>query len=57
MLSLSNAFEAKDVEDFVSRLKKFLNLTPQSDMRMTAEPKIDGLSLACAMRWGSWCMR
>ncbi|MDA8817307.1 NAD-dependent DNA ligase LigA [Planktomarina sp.] len=46
MLSLSNAFEAKDVEDFVARLKKFLNLTPQSDMRMTAEPKIDGLSLA-----------
>jgi DNA ligase (NAD+) len=46
MLSLSNAFEAKDVEDFVARLEKFLNLTPQSDMRMTAEPKIDGLSLA-----------
>ena len=46
MLSLSNAFGAKDVEDFVARLKKFLNLTPQSDMRMTAEPKIDGLSLA-----------
>jgi DNA ligase (NAD+) len=46
MLSLSNAFEAKDVEDFVARLKKFLNLKPQSDMRMTAEPKIDGLSLA-----------
>ena len=46
MLSLSNAFEAKDVKDFVARLKKFLNLTPQSDMRMTAEPKIDGLSLA-----------
>ena len=46
MLSLSNAFEAKDVEDFVARLKKFLNLKPQSDMRMTAEPKIAGLSLA-----------
>jgi DNA ligase (NAD+) len=46
MLSLSNAFEAKDVEVFVARLEKFLNLTPQSDMRMTAEPKIDGLSLA-----------
>ena len=46
MLSLSNAFEAKDVEDFVARLEKFLNLTPQSNMRITAEPKIDGLSLA-----------
>ncbi|MDC1527009.1 NAD-dependent DNA ligase LigA, partial [Planktomarina temperata] len=46
MLSLSNAFDAEDVEDFVARLKKFLNLPPQSHMRMTAEPKIDGLSLA-----------
>ena len=46
MLSLSNAFDAADVEDFVARLKKFLNLAPQSHMRMTAEPKIDGLSLA-----------
>jgi DNA ligase (NAD+) len=46
MLSLSNAFDAEDVEDFVARLKKFLNLAPQSHMRMTAEPKIDGLSLA-----------
>ena len=46
MLSLANAFEVQEVEDFVARLKKFLNLAPQSHMRMTAEPKIDGLSLS-----------
>ena len=46
MLSLANAFEVQEVENFVARLKKFLNLAPQSHMRMTAEPKIDGLSLS-----------
>ena len=28
MLSLSNAFEAEEVEDFTARLQKFLNLPP-----------------------------
>lgn len=45
MLSLGNAFEAADVEDFTARVAKFLGLT-ESALSFTAEPKIDGLSLS-----------
>ena len=43
MLSLSNAFEIKDMEDFIKKIKNFLNL---EDMHFTffSEPKIDGIS-------------
>ncbi len=42
MLSLGNAFNDGDVEDFVDRIKRFLNL--ETMPAFTAEPKIDGLS-------------
>jgi len=45
MLSLGNAFEAADVEDFTARVAKFLGLA-ESALSFTAEPKIDGLSLS-----------
>ena len=52
MLSLGNAFSDGDVEDFVARIKKFLSISPKLALRMTAEPKIDGLSLAIRYEQG-----
>ncbi|MDQ7071056.1 MAG: NAD-dependent DNA ligase LigA [Rhodobacterales bacterium] len=46
MLSLGNAFDDADVEDFDSRIRKFLGLEDSAELIYTAEPKIDGLSLS-----------
>ena len=44
MLSLSNAFSPEDVSEFLDRIRKFLKLETGEALRVTAEPKIDGLS-------------
>ncbi|WP_246227501.1 NAD-dependent DNA ligase LigA [Roseobacter ponti] len=46
MLSLGNAFSDDDVRDFDQRIRKYLGLGETADLRYTAEPKIDGLSLS-----------
>ncbi|WP_424931781.1 NAD-dependent DNA ligase LigA [Amaricoccus macauensis] len=46
MLSLANGFEHEDIADFVSGVRRFLNLGSQDPLAFTAEPKIDGLSLS-----------
>ncbi|MEM7724052.1 MAG: NAD-dependent DNA ligase LigA [Pseudomonadota bacterium] len=46
MLSLSNAFDAADVEDFATFIRRYLGLGPDAPLAFTAEPKIDGLSLS-----------
>ena len=43
MLSLSNAFERKDIEDFIKKINNFLNFNNNS-LEFFSEPKIDGIS-------------
>ena len=45
MLSLDNAFDGDDAADFVKRVRKFLNIKEDEAVAITAEPKVDGLSL------------
>jgi DNA ligase (NAD+) len=46
MLSLGNAFSDEDVAEFVGRIRSFLGLSDNAPLAITAEPKIDGLSLS-----------
>ena len=43
MLSLSNAFDKKDMNDFIKKIKNFLNIQ-DDDIEIFSEPKIDGIS-------------
>ena len=46
MLSLANAFDAQDITDFDASIRRYLGLADRDALDYTAEPKIDGLSLA-----------
>jgi len=43
MLSLSNAFDTKDMKDFLKKINNFLNFQ-NKEIELFSEPKIDGIS-------------
>ena len=52
MLSLRNAFDEEGVAEFVQSVRRFLNLAAEAPLAMTAEAKIDGLSIALRYEGG-----
>jgi DNA ligase (NAD+) len=49
MMSLDNGFNREEVEDWVARMRRYLNLEESDPIAITAEDKIDGLS--CSLRY------
>jgi DNA ligase (NAD+) len=52
MLSLGNAMNDEDVIDFIARVRRFLGLAADAVVEVTAEPKIDGLSISLTYAGG-----
>ncbi len=52
MLSLANAFTREDVEEFITRIRRFLELDENETIELVAEPKIDGLSFTARYEHG-----
>ncbi|KPL67816.1 NAD-dependent DNA ligase LigA [Erythrobacter sp. SG61-1L] len=49
LFSLDNAFSDDELEEFVARVRRFLNYPADEPLELTAEDKIDGLS--CSLRY------
>lgn len=52
MLSLANAFTGEDVEEFLARVRRFLELPEDAAIELVCEPKIDGLSFSARFENG-----
>jgi DNA ligase (NAD+) len=46
MLSLGNVFTDEECDEFVDRIRRFLAMPAEAPLEITAEPKIDGLSMS-----------
>ncbi len=46
MLSLGNIFDEEEARDFLDRVRRFLRIDAEQPIEVTAEPKIDGLSIS-----------
>ena len=53
MLSLSNAFDKEDMEDFIKKIKNFLNFN-EKNVELFSEPKIDGISASLIYEKGTF---
>ena len=53
MLSLDNAFDFEDVQNFLKKIKNYLNFINYEDLELIAEPKIDGISAALIYQNGN----
>ena len=56
MLSLSNAFGADDIADFLARVRRFLGFDDDAQIDTVGEPKIDGLSISLRYERGRFVL-
>ena len=54
MLSLNNAFDKKDLENFEKKIFNFLSLQTYKNIEFSAEPKIDGISASLFYKNGKF---
>ena len=53
MLTLSNVFNKKDLENFEKKIKNYLNISSAFKIEYSVEPKIDGISASLTYKNGS----
>ena len=56
MLSLSNAFNEEDLNNFEKKIRNFLSLSKDFELEYSAEPKIDGISASLTYKNGKFTM-
>jgi len=52
MLSLGNIFDEEEAREFIERVRRFLKIDAGEPVEVTAEPKIDGLSISLRYEGG-----